>query len=171
MFQKIHSKRLSFRALEVNDAQGFYEYMAEPQNYPYAHMTPYTAIEQALYYIQIMNDGMNQEKWLIWAITLTSTDVCIGTISIWNFNETKQEAELGFGLYPAFRGQGYMQETIQRICEYAFCTLKMCTIYIYTPPHHEDAIQCAIQNQFTYLKTVEEDSEIYEVYQLKKTEL
>ena len=45
-----------------------------------------------------MNDGVEHDKWIIWAIEHKNSKKVIGSICIWNINEVGDSGELGYGI-------------------------------------------------------------------------
>ena len=60
----------------------------------------------------IMNKGIDDNKWIIWAIEHNQSHKVLGTISIWNINEEQRSGELGYGIIPDYQGQGLMKESL-----------------------------------------------------------
>jgi [ribosomal protein S5]-alanine N-acetyltransferase len=65
-------------------------------------------IDEALQYINMINEGINRNDWVLWAITLKDSNELIGTICIWNFSEELSKGEVGYELSPAYQGRGIM---------------------------------------------------------------
>jgi len=54
-----------------------------------------------------------------WQIILREHNIAIGSVCFMGPPNEQQEAEIGYGLYPAFRGKGYMTEAICAITDWA----------------------------------------------------
>ncbi|WP_225986140.1 GNAT family N-acetyltransferase [Psychrobacillus glaciei] len=52
------------------------------------------------------------KKWVIWAIEHKQSKKVTGTINIWNLNKEEKSGELGYGIIPAYQGQGLMFKTL-----------------------------------------------------------
>lgn len=85
-----------------------------------------------LVYIQRMNNGIKQNKYIYWSITLKESQEMIGTICLWNFVVEKRLAELGYELLHSFQRQGYMREAFGLVLDYATENLELHTLEAYT---------------------------------------
>ena len=85
-FPTLISTRIVLRNLETRDAGLIFNYQSNKDNFPHAHMPIYTDPSQAENYIIKMNKGVNEKKWIIWAIADINSNIILGTISIWNLN-------------------------------------------------------------------------------------
>ena len=65
----------------------------------------------------------------MWAIALkTNPSKLIGTICYWNIQKQNFRAEIGYVLHPQFWRMGIMKETINKVIEYGFNTMKLHSI-------------------------------------------
>ncbi|MBU3143626.1 GNAT family N-acetyltransferase [Clostridium sp. CF012] len=63
-----------------------------------------------------MNEGIDNNKWIIWAIQQKNRKKVIGTICIWNINEAEGCGELGYGIIPD--DQGYFNKRVYHMVVY-----------------------------------------------------
>lgn len=49
----------------------------------------------------------------------------IGTISIWNINLEQRNAELGYGITPAYQNKGLMKEALLSVADYGFNVMNL----------------------------------------------
>lgn len=68
---------------------------------------------------------MEADEAVVWKIYSVIYKLAIGTICLWNFSETKKEAEIGYDLLSNFQGKGFMSETMQAVIKYGFNTLNL----------------------------------------------
>ena len=68
-FPILRTERLLLRQLEVKDAPLYFNYQSSKQNFLHVDMPVYTDISQALTFIKEKKDGVQQNKWILWAIT------------------------------------------------------------------------------------------------------
>lgn len=131
-FPTLKTNRLFLRKLELHDDELIFEYRSNKENFPFVDMPVYTTIAEAQSFIKKMNTGLENNKWLVWAIADLKTDKILGTISIWNISLEESKAELGFGLFPGNLGKGFMSEALRKIVEYGFVTMGLRVIEAYT---------------------------------------
>lgn len=148
-FPILKTDRLVLRKLEGKDDKAIFKYQSDKDNFPYVDMPVYTNIEEARSYICKMNNGIYNNKWIIWAIVDRYTDNILGTISIWNISKEKSKAELGYGLFPGNIGKGIMSEALKLVVEYGFNTIGLDTIEAYTNVLNKKSISLLEKNNFT----------------------
>lgn len=55
-----------------------------------------------------------------------------GSISIWNIDNEKGAAELGYGIIPDFQNKGLMKEALLSVVDYGFNVMKLKSLNAYT---------------------------------------
>lgn len=90
-FPQIETARLYLRKLNEDDAQALFDYQSNKENFVHVDMPVYKEISEAASYIQRMNKGVEQGRWMIWGIVEKSSKNIIGTVSVWNYNETEKK--------------------------------------------------------------------------------
>ena len=155
-FPTLKTDRLFLRKLELKDAQPIFEYQSNKKNFPYVDMQVYTEIEDARNYIKKMNAGVENNKWIIWAIADNQTNHIVGTTSIWNLSEEQRKGELGYGLFPSYRGKGLMKEALTKVIEYGVNTMGLKTLEAYTNSENKESISLLKNCQFNKAANVRE---------------
>lgn len=148
-FPTLQTERLVLRQLNLNDKELIFEYGSNKENFPFVDMPVYTRIEEVQNYINRMNTGIEQNKWIIWAIADANTHTILGTISIWNLSREECKGELGYGLFPGNLGKGIMSEALTRVVEYGFDQMGLKRIEAYTGVLNEKSIILLEKNHFT----------------------
>ena len=118
-FPELRSEGLILEQLSSRHIPKLFDYFKNKENFPYSEIQVHESIEETQAYVDKMNTGVRNNQWIIWAICLNNTHEIIGTISIWNFDNKKAQGELGYGLHPSYRGQGYMMEALNNVIKYA----------------------------------------------------
>src|SRR6476660_10261685 len=75
--------------------------------------------------INKVNENINKNDSLYWAITLTDRNILIGTICLFGFSDENNKCEIGYELLTNFQGQGIMKEASEKVIDYAFNTIKV----------------------------------------------
>lgn len=148
-FPTLRTDRLFLRQLELSDDQLIFEYQSNKDNFEFVDMPVYKRIEEAHNYITKMNNGVKDEKWIIWAIADMNTNTILGTISIWNIFWEESKAELGYGLFLGNLGKGIMSEALKKVIEYGFINMGLKTIEAYTNVMNKKSIVLLEKNNFT----------------------
>jgi ribosomal-protein-alanine N-acetyltransferase len=131
-FPILLTPRLLLRPLMEKDAPDLFALRKDPEHHAFTDTRPDGALRETLAYIRSMNQGVADNRWLIWAMELKETHTVIGTISLWNFAEALNSAELGFGLQRAWQGQGFMKEALYAVADYGFTQLQLSFLDAYT---------------------------------------
>jgi len=160
----LQSERLDLKALCEEDVSALYDYFSNKDNFPFVQMPIYDTIEEVKSYILIMQAGIDAGKWYLWGIYLKNENKLIGTISLWNFSVDRQTAEFGYGLFPAFRGSGYMAESIRTCLDFAFDSLKIYKIEAYTQKNNQPSLDVLTKLGFDFESSVIEDDEEMAIY-------
>lgn len=153
-FPILKGPRICLRQLGDEDIQDLFNYQSNKENFPYVDMPVYKKVDESKTYINKMNKGVEEGKWIIWAISLD--DDIIGTISIWNFNHKEETAELGYGLFPAYRKKGYMTESIKIVESYAK-KMGIQKLEAYTGQINTASISLLEKNNYQFQKTLTEN--------------
>ena len=131
-FPKLTTERLTLRRLELSDDNVLFKLRSDKEVNKYLMRPIPKDTEEVRALISKINNGINNNEWFYWIITLKENPVLIGTICLWNFSADKTTAELGYELFPAFHGKGIMSEAIEKIIEYGFKELELNTMEAYT---------------------------------------
>ena len=67
-FPTLRTESLVMRQLKKSDDRLIFEYQYDKENFKYVDMSIYTSIEDAQNYIVKMKTGVDNSKWIIWAI-------------------------------------------------------------------------------------------------------
>ncbi|NBI30938.1 GNAT family N-acetyltransferase [Chengkuizengella marina] len=148
-FPTLRTDRLILRQLEWNDADFIFEYQSNKENFKYVDLPIYTSVKEALNYISRMNTGIENNKWIIWAITDVNTNKILGTISIWNISIDQLKAELGYALFPKNVGKGIMTEALRKVVDYGFNKMELRSIEACTSSLNSKSIALLESNKFS----------------------
>ena len=157
-FPLLMGENIILRKLKVEDAPIIFDYQSNPENFPFVDMPIYTELEQAENYITKMNNGVEQNKWIIWGITTKESDKILGTISIWGIEEEKSAAELGYGLYPGNTGKGIMTQALNLAIEYGYEIMGLKYLDAYTNIKNQKSCALLERNGFARVEVVAEDN-------------
>lgn len=155
-FPEIETKRLILRQLSHNNEQALFDYRSNKDNFLHVDMPVYSSIDEAKEYVCKMNAGVNENKFIVWAICLQDSNEIVGTVSIWNLNLLTDTAELGYGIFTAFRRIGYMKEALIAVLDYGFNQMELKTIEAYTSCNNEASNEFLRNMEFTYEKSIED---------------
>lgn len=113
---RIVTKRLVLRSLELKDAEAMFDYAKLDEVGPKAGWTPHKTVEESHHVIQFM---MHSNE--VWAITLKDDHTLIGTIGLHAESDFGANTKsLGYVLHPKYHNQGLMTEAALAVILYGF---------------------------------------------------
>lgn len=131
-FPVLETERLILRKMSPDDRDDFFAMRSDKRMHAYTDTTPDHDISKTDEYLAKMLRGVDENRWIIWAIQDRASARVIGSVGIWNFDETQTTAELSYGIAPEFQGRGYMREALTQVIKYAFAALKLAALEAYT---------------------------------------
>lgn len=156
-FPNLETKNLLLRRLNYRDVNNLYEMRRDAQMNEYIDVKPDENITETKEYIDKMNRGIDNNKWIIWAIELKQSEKIIGTISIWNINTEQTGAELGYGIMPDYQGKGFMKEALLRVVQYAFDIMSLKYLDAYTEENNLKSIRLLKRCDFKEVNKIKEE--------------
>ena len=176
-FIEITTDRLRLRQLEQGDALEIFEMRSNAEMILYTDSKLDETVEDTRTYIHRMNEGIAEQKWLIWAMELKAKGEVIGTVSVWNYDPEGSKAELGYGVNPRYAHQGYMKEALLAVTVFAFETMKFRTLEAYTETENLNSTKLLVSAGFHLVRQATEpgfhSNRVYvmDVYEIKNKSL
>ena len=93
--------------------------------------------EEALAHIQMMEDKIETNEGINWAITLKGDDKMLGVIGHYRIKPEHYRAEVGYMILPEYHGKGITSEAVQCVVDYGFKTMKLHSIEGVIDPENE----------------------------------
>ncbi len=114
------TNRLILRSLEPADARLVFLLRSETDASRFVDRPVMSGIEDGLRFIRRISISISEGDCMYWALVPKNQLDLIGTICLWNWEPKSKQAEISFELLEAWQGQGYMQEALHRVLDYAF---------------------------------------------------
>ena len=140
--ETLKTDRLLLRPLSVLDINEVFFLRSDEVVGQYIKREKLKDTDGALLFINRICSEVAESKIYYWAISTGDSNKMIGSICLWNFNEAKTKAEVGYDLHPDYQGQGIMNETIQCILQFGINSLKLAEISAYTD--HRNTASCKL---------------------------
>ncbi len=137
----INANRVSLRPLTEDDVDALYRIFFHPEVMRYWSTPPLADRNAAAEMLQDIHDSFQQQRMLKWGIALQADDGVIGTVTLFNFNFDNGRAEVGYSLDRAHWGNGYVNEALKALIEYAFETLDLRRIEADVDPRNQPSIR------------------------------
>jgi len=124
-FPILTTERLTLRQLVINDEREIFTLRSDSEINKYLDRQLSNTIDDARNFIKKVNENINKNDSLYWAITLSDKNVLIGTICLFSFSDETDKCEIGYELLTNFQGQGIMTEALEKVIDFAFNTIKV----------------------------------------------
>jgi ribosomal-protein-alanine N-acetyltransferase len=156
-FPILTTERVTLRQLSMDDKQSIFDLRSDAAINKYLDRAPSKTIEDAVNFINKVNENIEKGGTYYWAISLTDTKQLVGTICLFDFSSENNSCEIGYELMTKFQGQGLMKEAIQAVIDFVFHTLKFQKICAFT--HNENQNSTHLLLKLNFIKSVETDKE------------
>ena len=156
-FPVLTTERLTLRQLTIDDQQDIFALRSDPEINRFLGRQPSLTIEDAINFINKVNDNVEKGHTYYWAITLTDTKTLVGTICLFDFSGEKNSCEIGYELKTEFQGQGIMKEAALAVIDFVFQTLKCKKIVAFT--HYENQSSTNLLLKLHFIKSLAPDKE------------
>ena len=124
-FPILTTERLTLRRLVSNDEQEIFILRSDSEINKYLDRQKANTIDDARNFINKVNENINKNDSLYWALTLSDKNILVGTICLFSFSDENDKCEIGYELLTNFQGQGIMKEAVEKVIDYAFNTIKV----------------------------------------------
>lgn len=156
-FPILITERLTLRQLSLDDQQGIFALRADPKINKFLDRKRCKTNEEAIDFINKVNDYIEKNGAYYWAITLSDTQNLVGTICLFDFSSENRSCEIGYELMTDFQGQGIMNEAAQVVIDYVFQSLKFKKILACT--HSENQRSTNLLLRLNFVKSTKMDTE------------
>ncbi len=156
-FSILTTEKLTLRQLSIDDQQAIFDLRSDPDINKYLGRQRCETKEDAINFINKVNENIEKNISFYWAITLTDTKTFVGTICLFDFSNERSSCEIGYELITKFQGQGIMKEALQVVIDYVFQSLKFKKIVAFT--HHENLNSTKLLTKFNFVASSELDDE------------
>jgi RimJ/RimL family protein N-acetyltransferase len=154
-FPSLTTERLTLRQLLINDAQEIFTLRSDSEINKYLDRQVSKTIDDARNFINKVNENINKNDSLYWAITLTGRNILIGTICLFGFSDENNKCEIGYELLTNFQGQGIMTEAAEQVIDYAFNIIKVREIE--ASLHKDNQRSIMLLKKFSFRNSIEPD--------------
>ena len=156
-FPILTTKKLTLRQLSIADYQDVFDLRSDLEINKFLDRQPCKTTEDAINFINKVNENIEKGGTYYWAISLTDTKQLVGTICLFDLSIENKSWEIGYELMVKFQGQGIMQEAAIAVIDFVFHTLKFKKIVAFT--HNDNQNSTNLLLKFNFLKATESDKE------------
>ncbi len=124
-FQNLESERLLLRQLHEGDLQEIFALRSNAEVMKYVPRPLCKNEEEAMGHIKMINQKIETNEGINWAITLKGNDTLIGIIGHYRISWENFRSEIGYMLTPKYAGRGITTEAVQLMIAYGFNQMGM----------------------------------------------
>ena len=157
-FPILKTERLVLRQLAGSDENEIFALRSNRDVNKYLDRKPSKSIDDAKAFIQAINESIQKNDSIYWAIALNNTDKLIGTICLFGFSEDNLKAEIGYELLPGFQEKGIMQEAVSKVIDFGFRHIGLTSIDAHT--HSENQRSTRLLEKFNFKKYHNSDNNL-----------
>ncbi len=147
-FPNLKTERLILRRLDKTDVNDLLTLRGNPEIMKYIPRPLTKTVEEALEHIAKIDDGIDTDQGINWAICLKTDNKFIGIIGHYKIQKENYRAEIGYMLLPEFHGQGIITEAIQEALNYGFDVLNLHSVEAIIDPRNEASERVLQKNGF-----------------------
>lgn len=147
-FKNLESERLLLRRLTNNDVKEVFELRSNPETMKFIPRPLLTNYDEALAHIKKINDAIDVNEGINWAITLKGNDKLLGIAGHYRIQWEHFRSEIGYMLLPECQGKGIATEMIGLLVEYGFDEMKMHSLEAVIEPENSASARVLEKNGF-----------------------
>ncbi len=147
-FPVLETERLVLRQLDNNDVNEVLELRGNPETMKFIPRPLTKTIEDALAHIKIINDKINANEGINWAICLKDNPKFIGLLGLYKIHVENLRAEIGYMILPEFNNRGIVSEAILAVNNYGFDVMNLHSIEAVIDPANYASEKVLIKNGF-----------------------
>lgn len=135
-FPVIETERLLLRRITNDDVNEVFELRSNPETMKYIPRPLVKNNEDALAHIAMIDEKIETNVGINWAITLKDNPKLLGIIGYYRMQPENYRAEIGYMLSPDFHGKGIIPEAVNVLLKYGFEYLKLHSIEAVIDPEN-----------------------------------
>lgn len=135
-FPVLQTDRLLLRRPADSDVNEIFEMRSDRDNMRFIPRPLLQDREQALDHVRIINEQIDRNEGINWAVTLKGDDRLIGLIGFYRTEFEHFRSEIGYMIHPDFHGRGIVSEAITRLLEYAFSDMNLHSVVAVIDPEN-----------------------------------
>lgn len=151
-FPVLVTERLTLRQLSAADQQDIFALRSDTEINKYLNREPSKTPEDAITFINQVNDNIRNNNSIYWVISLTDSKTFVGTICLFDFSNEINSCEIGYELMTKFQGLRIMKEAAQAVLDYAIHTLKFKKVIAFTHRNNHNSTKLLTKLNFVKAK-------------------
>ena len=133
-FPILETERLVLRRTVLDDAKDYFYLRSSPEAMKHICKPLHSSIEDTKNMIYKINEMINFNDGISWAVCLKTNNIMIGSVSFHRIEKEHYRAEIGYMLHPDYWKKGIVSEAVEEIINYGFNTLNFHSIEAHIDP-------------------------------------
>ncbi|TDP61310.1 GNAT family N-acetyltransferase [Flavobacterium dankookense] len=147
-FQNLETERLLLRRVSVEDVHEVLALRGNPETMKYIPRPIIKTIEEAMEHINMINEKIDANIGINWAITLKESTKLIGIIGHYRIQPENHRSEIGYMILPEYNGKGITSEAIKAVINYGFEQMQLHSIEAVIDPENSASEKVLQKNGF-----------------------
>jgi ribosomal-protein-alanine N-acetyltransferase len=135
-FPNLETERLYLRRVAKADVNEIFALRSDSETMKYIPRPLVKTNEDALEHIAMIDEKIENNEGINWAITLKDSPKLIGIIGHYRIKPEHFRAEIGYMLLPEYYGRGIISEAIKETVKYGFEIMKLHSIEAIIDPEN-----------------------------------
>ena len=135
-FPNLETERLYLRRVAKEDVNEIFALRSNKETMKYIPRPLVKTEEDALAHIAMIDEKIENNEGINWAITLKNNPKLIGLIGHYRIKPEHFRAEIGYMLLPEYHGKGIIAEAIKETVKYGFEIMKLHSIEAVIDPEN-----------------------------------
>lgn len=135
-FQNLETERLLLRRVVNEDVNEIFALRSDQEVMKYIPRPLVKTEEEALAHIAMIDEKIDSNEGINWAITLKDNPKLIGIIGHYRIRPEHFRAEIGYMVLPEYQGKGIISEAIKEVVKYGFEVMKLHSIEAIIDPEN-----------------------------------
>jgi len=145
---ELKTTRLCLRSPVEADSEILLRLRSHPEVNKYLERNAPGNLEEVIEFIRKIRKSISENQSFYWVICRAKSPELIGTICIWNISADRQQAELGYELFPEAQGQGFMAEALGEVIRFARDEAGLSRLEAYTHRDNMPSTRLLVNNGF-----------------------
>ncbi len=160
-FQNLETERLLLRRVVDEDVNEIFALRSDLEVMKYIPRPLVKTKEDALAHVAMIDEKIDSNEGINWAITLKDNPKLIGIIGHYRIKPEHFRAEIGYMLLPEYQGKGIISEAIKTVVKYGFEVMQLHSIEAIIDPKNFASEKVLQKNGFVKEAHLKEN-EFYE---------
>lgn len=168
-FPILTTSRLTLRQISSDDTAAIFALRSNNEINQYIDRAPAKTMEDAELFINRITEGIRNDGLYYWGISITESQLLIGTICLFHFSEENNSGEIGYELSTGYQKQGIMQEAFGKIIDYAFNHIGLRQLAAVTHKDNRNSIRLLEKFHFILSGELDTENPDYITYKLNSS--